>query len=225
MNVPEHIPEYQQTREFFEQKYGKSGLGVLSTADWHRMFQAYSFVIPGVVADIGVGNGALLHILSRSSRCSEITGVDIRRHSMLQLPDNCTFKEQSVCQLEMADGHFDTVVCMEVLEHLEVPDFPDALRQLRRVTKQRLIVTIPYNEPEPVWWHDRPGGHRQSFDDDKIAALFPDFVGALIERPKSTDWLLLVHDKQRLRESHRILPMRDLQMLMGVDDQLLVGPD
>jgi SAM-dependent methyltransferase len=57
--------------------------------------------------------------------------------------------EQNVEHLKLKDKSFDTVLCMEVLEHTENP--LKAIMELKRVTKKRLIITVP-NEPWFTFW-------------------------------------------------------------------------
>ena len=47
-------------------------------------------------------------------------------------------------KLPYKDNSFDYVICSEVLEHVENPI--KAMQELKRVTKKRLIITVP-NEP------------------------------------------------------------------------------
>ena len=54
--------------------------------------------------------------------------------------------EGSIYHIPFDDDAFDTVLCSEVLEHLEDPDA--GLRELLRVARQRVIVTVPR---EPMW--------------------------------------------------------------------------
>ena len=52
----------------------------------------------------------------------------------------------SAYALPFRDDSFDTVLCSEVLEHLEHP--VDALRELNRVARRHIILTVPR---EPLW--------------------------------------------------------------------------
>lgn len=54
--------------------------------------------------------------------------VEVSRHSVLELP--------------FADGEFDLVLCLEVLEHMPDPDA--ALAELCRVAGGRLVVSVPH---------------------------------------------------------------------------------
>lgn len=54
--------------------------------------------------------------------------------------------QESIYELNRADGSFDMVVCLEVLEHLEDP--VSALRELHRVSRRDVILSVPR---EPLW--------------------------------------------------------------------------
>lgn len=54
--------------------------------------------------------------------------------------------QQSVYSLTMEDKSVDTLVMMEVLEHLEHPD--KALAELARVAKKHVLISTPR---EPIW--------------------------------------------------------------------------
>lgn len=188
------ISEFDNTYKLFQDKFPSGGLGVYSNYDWNRLFIAYQLVQGESVLDVGIGNGAFSNILTKSKRFNKVVGIDIRKNSKLVMPeDNYSFYEMSVVNLKFSDNQFDTVVAMEVLEHLEIQYFPVALKGLRRVAKNRLVTTVPYNEPEPVWWHDKSGGHRQSFNDHKLQKFFPNAVGTIVDRG-GIDWIMMVED-------------------------------
>ena len=50
--------------------------------------------------------------------------------------------KQSVEKLAFKDHSFDIVLCLEVLEHIKNPI--KALKELRRVAKNQLILSVPY---------------------------------------------------------------------------------
>jgi SAM-dependent methyltransferase len=64
-------------------------------------------------------------------------------------PQHPDVERQDIEGLTYADGAFDAVVCLEVLEH--VPDPIRAMRELARVARKRLIITVP-NEPWFTFW-------------------------------------------------------------------------
>lgn len=96
--------------------------------------------------DAGCGLGglvsALLHRGINAQGCEVASyavancqqhGLDVERASLTQLP--------------YGDKQFDLVVCSDVLEHLIVFDICDAARELTRVTRQDLVLTINLDNP------------------------------------------------------------------------------
>lgn len=101
-------------------------------------------ITPGKVCDVGCGTGYLLAFLKSHPELvdREFTGVDFiiesdthRRESAIK------FVAAPVEQLPFDDGHFDTVICTHVLEH--ILDIRAAINELRRVCARRLIVVVP----------------------------------------------------------------------------------
>lgn len=179
--------------DFYET--GGAGAGHYSADDWARLATAYSLVEGSSVLDVGVGNGAFLHILAFSRRFSSVQGIDIRPHSKLIVPAGVEFQTMNVSKLAFPDASFDTVMCMEVLEHLDDETFEAGLRELRRVAARRLVLTVPFEEPHPLWWHDKPGGHRQQFLRDRITRVFPK-ARARMQRRYGVNWIFLVEGDQ-----------------------------
>jgi SAM-dependent methyltransferase len=74
-----------------------------------------------------------------------------------------------VFHLPFPDGHFDRVICAEVMEH--VHDYRGAARELARVTRPggRVAVTIPTATSEQLYlrlgddYFESPGGHIRIF--------------------------------------------------------------
>lgn len=103
-----------------------------------------SRVIPGRVCDVGCGTGYLLNFLTQQHSLKDIDlwGVDFiieaetaRRHPSIH------FTAAPIERLPFPDGHFDTVICTHVLEH--ILDLRAAITELRRVCRKKLIVVVP----------------------------------------------------------------------------------
>jgi SAM-dependent methyltransferase len=93
------------------------------------------------VLDVGCGRGFVANLI-QSSRQVTTTGTDfLIEDSVPQRYPNCTFVKSKIEALDFADNQFDTVVCTHTLEH--ILDLPQALRELRRVAKRRLILVVP----------------------------------------------------------------------------------
>jgi 2-polyprenyl-3-methyl-5-hydroxy-6-metoxy-1,4-benzoquinol methylase len=57
-------------------------------------------------------------------------------------PTNSLIKKEDVQNLSFEDKSYDIVLCQEVLEHVSNPIA--AIKELKRVAKKQLIISIPY---------------------------------------------------------------------------------
>ncbi|HMF71679.1 MAG TPA: class I SAM-dependent methyltransferase [Flavitalea sp.] len=88
---------------------------------------------------------------SACKRANEIFGIEAVACDIHSLP--------------FTDHQFDAVLCSETIEH--VTDFKKAVRELLRITKDVLVITIPHDSPEEVEANIRnkvPHGHINHFD-------------------------------------------------------------
>lgn len=191
----------------------ESGTGIYSTYDWNRLKYIFELPLSGDILDAGCGNGALLHLLLDKEEVNSITGIDIHRNSRLIIPDGAHYQIDNVLNLSFSKAKFDTVICMEVLEHLEKKDLSKAIHNLRDTSKNLNIYTVPLNEPDPVWWHDKPGGHRQSFNEESIKTLFPNSIATIIKN-HSVDWILICESKQNSFNDFKIISNEDFNITL-----------
>ena len=93
------------------------------------------------VCDVGCGTGYLLTLI-RTARpeIADLHGVDFVIGDARSLP-GIDFTAARIEALPFPDGHFDTVVCTHVIEH--ILDYRVAIAELRRVAKKRLIIVVP----------------------------------------------------------------------------------
>lgn len=99
-------------------------------------------VIGPEICDVGCGTGHLVKQLAAAPELKNcrFTGIDFA------LPEtaaagNVSFRECDILHMPFPDRAFDTVVCTHVLEH--ILDIRAALAELRRITRQRLILVVP----------------------------------------------------------------------------------
>lgn len=126
--------------------------------------------------DAGCESGFLpLLIAERIPFMERVVGVDIRPDMfdiVRKLAEERDLTNVSFVQADLlandfeALGKFDTVTAIGVIEHFSEDDMYRVLANLLKVTGQRLILLVPYeNEPEPVY------GHQQVFSRDKLKAI------------------------------------------------------
>jgi 2-polyprenyl-3-methyl-5-hydroxy-6-metoxy-1,4-benzoquinol methylase len=99
---------------------------------------------PASVLDAGCGEGETIARL-RPLLGERIAAVDISAEAVeftaARLP-NVAVSRESVLDLPFADGEFDLVLCLEVLEHLDDPRA--AAAELARVGSGRVVISVPH---------------------------------------------------------------------------------
>lgn len=150
----------------------------------------------GSILDIGAGQGLFVNALALTGAAETIRGIDIRDYSLYsELWPGFERIMVDAEQMPFADGAFDTVVCMEVIEHLPDGKLERVLAQARRVARRRLILSVPLCEPLPLSKY-----HCQQFLPGRIAAMFP---GAkftiLLKKPvdRSVPWIVIDETRDR----------------------------
>jgi SAM-dependent methyltransferase len=126
------------------------------------------------VLDAGCATGEYVTFLRQ--RGYDAYGIDLLPSAAWAGPDRQRFRVGDVLHLPYADKEFDTVLLLEVLEH--VPDAEGVLREVRRVSRQNLIISVPDAQMDPLFaeaglafhhWVDR--SHVQFLDRDGLQAL------------------------------------------------------
>lgn len=101
--------------------------------------------------DVGCGAGFFIDVVHKT--CPEINqlyGIDTNKYiEKLNFKDYATFSKQDIHDIQFRGGTFDTVACLDVLEHFRSIDKP--VKELKRVLKKHgyLIVSGP---TESIWY-------------------------------------------------------------------------
>jgi ubiquinone/menaquinone biosynthesis C-methylase UbiE len=114
-----------------------------------RVDEAAASLAPASVLDVGCGEGVVTERLAQLLAPTGVLGVDAHEAHLSEewrgrRAPNLSFATGSAYELPFADGSFDLVCAVEVLEHLERPR--DALAEMRRVARRALLLSVP-NEP------------------------------------------------------------------------------
>ncbi len=192
VNLSEHeLSEFaNQIKAGYTEKFpNERRPGNYSIHDWKRVDYVFSQLQGSQkVLDVGVGCGQLVHILSASGRFQEVVGADISRHTRFVKLDLASFdmKYFDVASIPFEDDAFETVICMEVLEHLEQDHFLKAVSELRRVCCGELFMSVPWQEPYPLY-----RAHKLRFDNKELKTYFPTARYTLLDRGNSVPWMLI----------------------------------
>lgn len=114
-----------------------------------RLVHLAGAVGASAVLDAGCGEGIATGWLAAALPFADISGVDARPDAIAQAGCRVPAARLQVGDLyalPYEDRAFDLVVSTEVLEHVERP--ADALRELSRVSRGHLLLTVPC---EPVF--------------------------------------------------------------------------
>jgi ubiquinone/menaquinone biosynthesis C-methylase UbiE len=107
--------------------------------------------------DAGCGEGFVIDYLASRNPSLKLTGIDLDEkaieYATSHFGERARFRSGSVYKLPFSDSSFDTVLCSEVLEHLDDPN--RAVGELQRVARNYVVVTVPH---EPYFgWLNRLG--------------------------------------------------------------------
>jgi len=105
-------------------------------------------VAPGVVLEIGAGEGRLLERVRARYPVARCLAVELSPRLAATARDatGLPYVAQSAEALGVRDGCVDLVIACEVLEHLPDPD--RALAEIARVARGRVVLSVPR---EPLW--------------------------------------------------------------------------
>jgi 2-polyprenyl-3-methyl-5-hydroxy-6-metoxy-1,4-benzoquinol methylase len=135
---------HQETENL--EKYERGGAeGRLLERFRERMLVELRPLAPRRVLDAGCGEGVVAGWLAAGLPGAAVTGVDAREDGLREFARRNPGLEVvpgDLYELPFADGSFDLVVTVEVLEHLDRP--AEVLRELARVSSSHLFLTVPH---------------------------------------------------------------------------------
>jgi 2-polyprenyl-3-methyl-5-hydroxy-6-metoxy-1,4-benzoquinol methylase len=158
---------------------------------------------PETIHEIGCGEG--YWVLRWNEQGLRARGCDFSRDVIEIAHENAInrglptsiFDSRSIYELTADQDSADLVVCCEVLEHLENPEA--GLQALQRVTKRRLIISVPQ---EPLWcalnlargkyiarWGNTPG-HIQHWSKSDFVQLVSKYF-EVVEIRSPLPWTML----------------------------------
>ncbi len=96
------------------------------------------------ILEVGCGKAFLSNKIEKLNY--SVTAVDIYIDDLIKNKyPKIFFKNDNIENLSFSDNSFDTVICTHTLEHVQ--NIHKSIKELKRVTKKRLIVVIPKQRP------------------------------------------------------------------------------
>ena len=153
--------------------------GIPFHADFYRFKRVRKYLFGTSVLDVGCGRADFLNSIKPDH---QIAGTEVNKKRV----DHCkhVLRQDTVKLgnlekgLEFEDSSFDAVTCLEVLEHLEDPQ--KALAELVRISRKRVIITVPFNEKIQNMLcihcarYTPLSGYLHSFNKENIRSVVPD---------------------------------------------------
>jgi SAM-dependent methyltransferase len=161
--------------------YEKFDWEALKAEDLHEKATLIHSLIPEnvkTILDVGCGNGAITNFLADYYT---VTGLD-RSESALEYV-NTNKILASADAIPIKDNVFDLVFSSELLEHLEDEVLVNTVKEIKRVSKSYILISVPNAEnpdklsiqcPECKYIFNRPN-HLRSFSIASLTRLFPEY--------------------------------------------------
>lgn len=166
-NVASELGEAQvEPEKYLDLRYDKKQR---FASYWHQIEQVVRCE-PESVVEVGIGNGFLHRYLRQMGLSVHTVDFDGRLS-----PDTTA----SVVDLPFANREFDVAACYETLEHIPFEQFEPAVRELKRVARRfvllslpdvtphlRLRLEVPFRRKDVDWMVDLPNPRpkRHEFD-------------------------------------------------------------
>jgi ubiquinone/menaquinone biosynthesis C-methylase UbiE len=149
------------------------------------------------ILDAGCGNGAFLNTIADT--CSEkykrLAGTDVSAEALKYVK---TEKYRAtIAHLPFHDKSFDLVTCLEVAEHLPQHEYENSLREVQRVGRKYILLTVPNSDdlrhflamcPKCYCWFNSLF-HVRSFNKESLRTLLNTFepveikeIGPIVKR-------------------------------------------
>ncbi len=175
----------------------------------HKRFKGTFDVLPetSTVLEIGFNDMRMTRLLAE---CYDVYGIDLPRSvdKKVQSEHDLKLSYASIESLPFSDNSFDMVVCAEVLEHLPGSVLEKGVKELARVARHWVFVSVPYRQQ--VWNENYKCTqcgfvghcmeHLHYFDEQRLLSRFPgwraktlDLVGS--QRDYAPDALYSIANK------------------------------
>ena len=170
---------YDRVKAKFDARDKKDGKVKFSRHDWLRTKTAFAlFGKARNPIDIGIGQGQLINLFCEMPYSTSVVGVDRVKNTKLIAPrsEKYDFVSLDITQSFPPDlMRSDITIAMEIFEHLDADKLSGAIARSRASSRfGMLFASVPYQEKHPLYHHDKPFGHKQSFDDAKVYECFGD---------------------------------------------------
>jgi SAM-dependent methyltransferase len=103
------------------------------SAYWHQIDEVRK-LHPRNCLEVGVGTGFVAHYLQKQGIRADTLDINVDLRPTIV---------GSVTAIPCPDAFYDVIACCQVLEHLPYEEFEPALRELRRVSRGKMVLSLP----------------------------------------------------------------------------------
>lgn len=170
------LPEIKDlnTGKFWDGKVADQKLSQEDGMTQDRIKAAYSFIPknPQMLLDIGAGFGYIEELLSKE-KSIKLYANDISQRAIDNLKKKYigNFEVASIYTKTYKESFFDTILALEVLEHIPPSKILNVLKKIKRILKKNglFILSIPTNEGLELMTNN-PNGHVRLYTKELITA-------------------------------------------------------
>ncbi|MCJ7761379.1 class I SAM-dependent methyltransferase [Candidatus Bathyarchaeota archaeon] len=131
--------------------------------------------IPGRILDVGCGEGGFAIAMSRYSN-NYVWAIDIQNSPPMTKAPFIHFEAMSVYDIPKSYGFFNTIILMEIVEHIEEPEKAIELLYSHLKTSGVLLISTP--------WVDT-----YDFEEDHIWRFDPESFEELLKGYEYSTWI------------------------------------
>ena len=166
-NSPERWDQLLTADEYLEDE-GPMTLDRIKTAKRWRFNRGRSRLILNVGSGQGFLENQFFYLIRQKNVVFYSLDISLKGLERIKKLFNTNTVLGSIIGMPIKSGMFDTIYCMEVLEHIKQKDAVQAYKELNRVAKSggELIISVPVYEARSL--KDHPVGHVKKYTPSKI---------------------------------------------------------
>ena len=149
----------------------------LTIQEIHRISETTNMIPTDIasILEVGCGDGRISNIINKKYN---VTSIDINQTKIQEVSAKKIIAD--ISNLPIKNDTYDLVISAEVIEHLDDDTFDKALKEMVRVCKKYILISVPFKENIPAQWKKCSGcghifhqwGHVRKFDCNALETLF-----------------------------------------------------